>query len=180
MLERIAADHDLTLASGTLPSDHLEQRAVWIVRGKLRADVRAQRLSEFGTGTWPELCPTEVVVAIAASASVETGFGRGLPLRIEFYSDPSVTTDALPNAPDESDSLATLEPSSVKANATKIPAYPISVIELYSIRPISPPPIGRFRFENQDMEVNFTNDTSRYLSRYGIHITERQSRMLRR
>jgi hypothetical protein len=56
----------------------------------------------------------------------------------------------------------------------------VSLIELYSIRPISTPPIGRFRFENQDMEVNYTNDTDRYLHRYGIEITERQSRLLRR
>lgn len=173
MLERIAADHDLTLAAG-----QLEQRDVWIVRGKLRADVRAERLAEYGTETWPELCPTEVVVAIAKSSSVETGFGRGLPLRIEFWSDPAVTPVALPHSPDESDPASPSERSTATASAG--PAHLISVIELYSIRPISSPPIGRFRFENQDMEVNFTNDTSRYLSRYGIHITERQSRMLRR
>lgn len=192
MLERIAADHDLTLASG-----RLEQREVWIVRGKLRADVRALRLTEFGTETWPELCPTEIVVAIAKSVSPETGFGKGLPLRIEFWADPVVIHPTHPassegsvspnesvaadssNPSNTSEQSPTPEPQTVTATALD-PALLISVIELYSIRPISSPPIGRFRFENQDMEVNFTNDTSRYLSRYGIHITERQSRMLRR
>ena len=172
MLERIATDHDLTLASG-----RLEQREVWIVRGKLRADIREQRLTDFGTETWPELCPTEVVVAIAKSASVENGFGRGLPLRIEFWSDPAHATTTLADSDDDLDVTTTAE---TEDTAVAVPAHLISVIELYSIRPISSPPIGRFRFENQDMEVNFTNDTSRYLSRYGIHITERQSRMLRR
>lgn len=189
MLERIAADHDLTLASG-----RLEQREVWIVRGKLRTDVRAIRLTEFGTETWPKLCPTEVVVAIAKSVSPETGFGKGLPLRIEFWADPVATLPSHPAASNKSDasnddvanSMDISSNSETPSNAepqtaTSLdPTLLISVIELYSIRPISSPPIGRFRFENQDMEVNFTNDTSRYLSRYGIHITERQSRMLRR
>ncbi len=175
MLERIAADHDLTLASG-----RLEQREVWIVRGKLRADVRAQQLTEFKTETWPELCPSEVVVAIAKSAAVETDFGKGLPLRIEFWADPVVTHPASSDASGSSESRSDSEPDATTAALSADPAHLISVIELYSIRPISPPPIGRFRFENQDMEVNFTNDTGRYLSRYGIHITERQSRMLRR
>lgn len=175
MLERIAADHDLTLASG-----RLEQREVWIVRGKLRADVRAQQLTDFGTENWPELCPTEVVVAIAKSAAIETGFGKGLPLRIEFWSDPVGTHLSPEEGADRPGSQSDSEPDATTAALSVEPSHLISVIELYSIRPISPPPIGRFRFENQDMEVNFTNDTGRYLSRYGIHITERQSRMLRR
>ncbi|TWT59271.1 hypothetical protein [Allorhodopirellula solitaria] len=191
MLERIASDHDLTLASG-----RLEQRDVWIVRGKLKPAVRAQRLTEFGSEAWPELYPTEVVVAVAKSASPETGFGRGLPLRLEFYADPVVTPPAPPTSPTAADTAAkdtaaaaesaTTPPSAVDQSAPATPTVRsdptqlISLIELYSIRPISTPPIGRFRFENQDMEVNFTNDTDRYLSRYGIHITERQSRMLRR
>ncbi len=198
MLEQIAADHDLSLASG-----HLEQRDVWIVRGKLRPDVRAQRLEEFGTQDWPELCPSSVVIAIAKSDSIETGFGQGLPLRIEFMSDP-VTPPAMtapantiegeniaanPITANNVNLLASTSTSSLvnKQNATPTPAAPvtnsgtvISLIELYSIRPISAPPIGRFRFDNQDMEVNFTNDTDRYLARYGIHLTERQSRLLRR
>lgn len=175
MLERIAADHDLTLASG-----RLEQREVWIVRGKLRADVRAQQLTDFGTENWPELCPTEVVVAIAKSAAIETGFGKGLPLRIEFWSDPIGTHLSAVEGADRPGSQSDSEPDATTTALSAEPSHLISVIELYSIRPISPPPIGRFRFENQDMEVNFTNDTGRYLSRYGIHITERQSRMLRR
>jgi hypothetical protein len=198
MLEQIASDHDLSLASG-----HLEQRDVWIVRGKLRPDVRIQRLEEFGTQTWPELCPSSVVIAIAKSNSIETGFGQGLPLRIEFMSDPVAPPSLTAPANIVEDGSIAANPSTAnnvslparpstpslvnKQNATPTPAAPvtssgtvISLIELYSIRPISAPPIGRFRFDNQDMEVNFTNDTDRYLARYGIHLTERQSRMLRR
>lgn len=204
MLESIAADHDLQVVSG-----RLEDRDVWIIRGSMRPDIREARLEEFGTPTWPELCPTQVVVAIAKAASPETGFGQGLPLRIEFWTDPQ--TNEPPNSANGSKDSGSAEDGSVDTSvdgnshsglastgtavdalsaAPKAPAEKpiaatqkgrlISLIELYSIRPISSPPIGRFRFENQDMSVNFTNDTDRYLTRYGIQITERQSRMLRR
>ncbi|MCM2370547.1 hypothetical protein [Aporhodopirellula aestuarii] len=196
MLESIAADHDLEIVSG-----RLEDRDVWIVRGSLRANVRETRLAEFGTTAWPELCPTHVVVAIAKTPSQETGFGQGLPLRIEFWTDPidvatkpgAANSDSPPmpsgrsNEPVDNPLAADSHVAGTSQDSsaeTGVPAKRtgrlISLIELYSIRPISSPPIGRFRFENQDMEVNFTNDTDRYLSRYGIHITERQSRMLRR
>ncbi len=195
MLESIAADHDLHVVSG-----RLEERDVWIVRGTMRADVRAARLEQFGTKDWPELCPTQVVVAIAKNASPENDFGQGLPLRIEFWIDPS-KPQAAPNE-DATDTNSDTVDNTLAADSHGLPTSPeasttsngsngnavaamqkghlISLIELYSIRPISSPPIGRFRFENQDMAVNFTNDTDRYLARYGIHITERQSRMLRR
>ncbi|MEO9593395.1 MAG: hypothetical protein ABJF25_10970 [Rhodopirellula bahusiensis] len=191
MLDTIASEHDLTLQSG-----QLEGRDVWIVKGTLRDDVRAQRLQEFGTTTWPELCPTQVVVLIARSNDPESDFGKGLPLRIEYWGDPampssvdgkkvlSASDDAGPNDADINASEAsvvddsTVEPRTSSQRMLNCPL--ISLIELYSLRPISPPPIGRFRFENQDLDVEFTNETDRYLSRYGIAITERQSRLLRR
>lgn len=199
MLESIAADHDLTIAAG-----RLEDREVWIIRGTLQADIRAQRLEQFDAETWPELCPTQVVVAIAKTPHPETDFGQGLPLRIEFWTDPVASTaepvqtssdDAVHDITQASTNSPTMSPAvspspehptPTSATPTATPTTStrnsrmISLIELYSIRPISSPPIGRFRFENQDMEVNFTNSTDRYLSRYGIQITERQSRMLRR
>lgn len=200
MMDTIASEHDLTLQSG-----QLEGRDVWIVKGTLRDDVRAQRLQEFGTTTWPELCPTQVVVLIARSNDPESDFGKGLPLRIEYWGDPvrqqatdqqnaqqngqaSDDVDAA-NGGDASASEAGASEASVVDGSTTQPRTSnermlncplISLIELYSLRPISPPPIGRFRFENQDLDVDFSNETDRYLSRYGIAITERQSRLLRR
>ncbi|ELP30383.1 hypothetical protein [Rhodopirellula baltica] len=199
MMDTIASEHDLTLQSG-----QLEGRDVWIVKGILRDDVRAQRLQEFGTTTWPELCPTQVVVLIARSNDPESEFGKGLPLRIEYWGDPvrqqtADQQDAPQTAENDAKSSDEIDASgavdadtsetSVVDGSTAQPRTSnermlncplISLIELYSLRPISPPPIGRFRFENQDLDVDFSNETDRYLSRYGIAITERQSRLLRR
>ena len=44
----------------------------------------------------------------------------------------------------------------------------ITLIELYSIGAITPPPTERFRFDNQDAEVNFVNETERYIELYGV------------
>lgn len=199
MMDTIASEHDLTLQSG-----QLEGRDVWIVKGTLRDDVRAQRLQEFGTTTWPELCPTQVVVLIARSNDPESEFGKGLPLRIEYWGDPvrqrtadqqdaPQTSENDAKSSDEIDASGAVDAdaseTSVVDGSTAQPRTSnermlncplISLIELYSLRPISPPPIGRFRFENQDLDVDFSNETDRYLSRYGIAITERQSRLLRR
>ena len=56
----------------------------------------------------------------------------------------------------------------------------ITLIELYAIQPINPPSAERFRFENQDDEVNFTNETDRYIEQFGVQLTERELRQLRR
>ncbi|MCC9655809.1 hypothetical protein LOC70_08365 [Rhodopirellula sp. JC737] len=190
MMDTISAEHDLTLQSG-----QLEGRDVWIVKGTLRDDVRAQRMKEWGRQDWPQLCPTQVVVLIARKDDPEASFGKGLPLRIEYWGDPVHTPksddaeqepeSAVANAHDslttENSRLVDEAPSRQRPSSQRMLNCPlISLIELYSLRPISPPPIGRFRFENQDLDVDFTNETDRYLSRYGIAITERQSRMLRR
>ncbi|TWT97461.1 hypothetical protein [Neorhodopirellula pilleata] len=164
MLETMVAQHDLRVVTG-----RLEDQDVWIVRGSLKDNVRLQMLANFPNNQWPELCPDEMVVAIAKSDQIDTGFGQGIPVRIEFWvSPPTGSLD------DKGVENQTGQPATMPKNRM------VSLIELYSIRPISTPPIGRFRFENQDMEVNYTNDTDRYLHRYGIEITERQSRLLRR
>jgi hypothetical protein len=55
----------------------------------------------------------------------------------------------------------------------------VSLIELYAIHPIKPPPMDRFRLDSQDA-VNFVNETDRYLQQYGIRLTEHQRRKLLR
>lgn len=172
MLETLTDDHQLRLVNG-----QLEGRDVWIVRGALRDDVRSHRLQSSSDNKWPELCPTQFVIAIAKANDPETQFGQGLPLRIEFWTDPMRVVKT-------TNRKATQEPASSIADVSTAPTETnsrlVSLIELYSIRRIAPPPIQRFRFDNQDMEVNFSNQTDRYLTKYGIHITERQSRLLRR
>jgi hypothetical protein len=196
ILERLASDYRLKLVAG-----HLEDHEVWIVRGSLRNEVRAEMLADFLDNEWPELCPTEAVVAIAKTPNPETQFGQGIPVRFEFWASPSKITDEVkrpfePDVATEPDNAVSVDVADEIQSSTASPkaAQPspgtaagqaassrlVSLIELYAIRPIASPPVGRFRFENQDMEVNFTNETDRYLSRYGIRITERQSRLLRR
>jgi len=164
MLETMMTHHDLRVVTG-----RLEDQDVWIVRGSLKKEVRLRMLEEFPNNQWPELCPDEMVVAIAKSDQLDTGFGQGIPVRIEFWVRPPAA------APEQARTDSGSDPQTAPPSHRMV-----SLIELYSIRPVSSPPIGRFRFENQDMEVNYTNDTDRYLHRYGIQITERQSRLLRR
>ena len=50
----------------------------------------------------------------------------------------------------------------------------ITLIELYSIRPITPPSVERFRFENHDAEFNFIErNRSLHSSMYGVRLTDR-------
>ena len=141
---------------------HLKSDPVWVITGTLRQDRRQEILSDSQRDQWPMLYPTRVRIAVKSKPDLETGFGAFLPVRIEFWSDPiAATTDSASAAEKREGRLITL-------------------IELYSIRPISPPPAERFRFENQDAEVNFTNETDRYIRLYGVRLTERQRRQLQR
>ncbi len=139
----------------------LNEEPVWVITGRLREDKRKKILSDSQRSDWPQLHPTRVRVAVKAKADPETGFGQLLPVRIEFWSDPVV---------------ANSDPESPSNREGRL----ITLIELYSIRPISPPPAERFRFENRDAEVNFVNETDRYIEMYGVQLTQRQRRQLRR
>lgn len=108
------------------------------------------------------LYPTRVHIAIRTKPDPVSGFGELLPIRFEFWSDPVASTE--PAAQSENEAGGRL----------------ITLIELYSVQPITPPPVERFRFENQDAEVNFVNETDRYIKLFGIHLTERELRQLRR
>lgn len=170
MLDRIEHDYVLRMSGGTLQlpaaADQQDQpRPVWILTGRLRDEVRDQMLQRSGREQWPPLCPTGVRVAIASTPDETTGFGKGLPVYLEFWSDPrsgGETTDEAENTN--------------RSNHRHL----ISLIELYSIRPISSPPVARFRFDHQDVEVNFINETDRYLKRYGLQMTQRHERRVRR
>lgn len=164
MLGLIRRDYAITAASYTLVD-----QPVWVITGDLLPERRQQILNDNGLGKWPELHPTRVRLAIAAKPNPETNFGQWLPVRIEFWSDPPEAT-----SPDENDDDQTVGP--VKPSRGRL----ITLVELYSIRPIAPPPIEKFRFDNQNAEVNFVNETDRYLKQYGIEVTQRDLQQLRR
>jgi hypothetical protein len=139
----------------------LNSQTVWVISGTLKESVRQAILKQSGRQSWPQLHPTRVRIAVATEANPETGFGELLPSRIEFWSDPIA-----------------------QPPTSEQPARPqgrlITLVELYSIRPVTPPPIEKFRFNNEDSEVNFTNETDRYIQRFGVDLTASQRRALRR
>lgn len=161
LLTTIERDHVLAVVGAKL-----ENEPVWVLTGRLREERRSEVLADSGREDWPMLYPTRVHIAIRTKADPATGFGELLPVRFEFWSDP---------LSDES-SPASSASSSAKGQEGRL----ITLIELYSIQPISPPPLDRFRFENRDAEVNFVNETDRYLQFFGVHLTERELRQLRR
>lgn len=157
MLSTIERDYVLDVVGASLKED-----PVWVITGKLRRSRRNAILAESGRKEWPMLFPTRVRVAVRSQPDPATDFGALLPVRIEYWSDP-VHADEAEDMPTSNEN-----------------GRLITLIELYSLRPISPPSAERFRFENQDAEVNFTNETDRYIEMYGVHLTERERLQLRR
>jgi hypothetical protein len=162
LLTTIGRDHVLKVVGA-----RLEGEPVWVLTGRLKADRRAQVMTENGRDEWPMLYPTRVRIAIRSQPDPSTGFGELLPIRFEFWSDPV-------HAESPSD------PAAVATNTSIDEGRLITLVELYSIQPINAPPAERFRFENQDAEVNFINETDRYIRSYGVQLTERELRSLRR
>ncbi|MGB7325379.1 MAG: hypothetical protein WBD31_10955, partial [Rubripirellula sp.] len=158
MLTTIQRDYTLTAASFKLKGT-----PVWVLTGTLRKSKREQVLAESGLETWPDLYPTQVRIAIAAKHDPQTNFGQWLPVHIEYRSDAVTVSD--PNDP---------------AKTVTTNGRLITLIELYSLRPIQPPPIEKFRYENQDAEVIFVNETDRYLQMHGVQLTERERHLLTR
>ena len=157
LLTTIQRDHVLAVVGAKL-----EDEPVWVLTGRLKADRRAEILAESGRSQWPMLYPTRVHIAIRSKPDPVSGFGELLPIRFEFWSDPVASTESASQSENEAGGRL------------------ITLIELYSVQPITPPPAERFRFENQEAEVNFVNETDRYIELFGIHLTERELRQLRR
>ena len=153
LVDRIRSDYVLELKKGTV-----ERQPVWILHGKLRPSVRAKIQADSGRDKWASLCPVEVRVAIAATADA-TGFGAGLPLRIEFYSEPTIAPEPLVITPVSANTDETNQTMTVNAPGGRV----ISLLEVYAARRIEASPEERFRFVSDDREVTFTNDTRRYL-----------------
>lgn len=156
MLDTIRRRYDLTLGTSSL-----EGRPLLVVIGTLKKLERDRATANLGPHPWPPLYPTRVHVAIAKTDDPETSFGIGLPIRIEHLSDP-IEVDAPADVSEP--------PHRSSSNQRKL----ISLLEFYSIRPVTPPPVERFRFENQDDEVDFVNETSRYEDRFNIRVSAKE------
>lgn len=157
LVDTIASDFDLRIGKGKV-----DEQPVWILRGILSEDAR-ERVHEAGErDSSPSLCPFEVRLAIAAVGDA-SGFGVGLPVRMEFWSkpvaQPSETADGEAETAQEPPQI----PTSGHSDAPR--GRLISLLEIYAIRRIEPSPEERFRFKRDDPDVTFSNDTRRYLDR---------------
>ncbi len=153
MLDMIQQDYDLRLGK-------IKSAPLLGISGTLSERTRKRILLDTGVSELPELFPTRILVAIATEPLPNTDFGEGLPVRIEYWSDPVF------QAGDE--------------GQTQPEGRLISLLELYSARPIDAPPVERFRFETQDNSITIVNETDRYLRRYGVRLTDSQRILLRR
>jgi hypothetical protein len=136
----------------------LKTERLRVLIGDLKPARRAEVLSDAERTDWPFLYPTRMHVALSTTPDNESGLGQWVPSRIEFLSDP----------------IDSLDSSGERRSRRHL----ITLIELYSLRQITPPPPERFRFDNQDAEVNFVNETDRYVESYGVNLTQGQRQLL--
>lgn len=157
LLDTIGRDYRLRIDTARLKTSG-EDRAqpMRVLIGDLTAARRKAVLEASGRQEWPVLYPSRVHVAVKASDD-GSGLATWVPARLEFWSDPAETDGNRPPR-----------------------RRLITLIEIYSLRAITPPPVERFRFENQEANVNFVIETERYLQSYGVSLTDRQRRQLYR
>lgn len=168
LIDQIATDYDLRVSKGKV-----DEEPVWILRGEITDAAKDRILSEAEGSTWSPLSPFEVRVAIAATGD-DAGFGVGLPKRIEFWGQPpedqkgATVTDGPSETFAEGQSIDEREaPSTTSVN--EIPrGRLISLLEIYAVRRIEPSPEQRFRFEREERDISFSNDTRRYLQRIAV------------
>ena len=168
MLQDILDQYDLRLRSASLGG-----HPVTVVTGSLKQSFRDQWTAHGGDNGLSPLQPTRVRVAITADAKSDSNepskqnFGPGYPIRLEYWSDPS---------PSKSDPRSTDDATKTMQTQGRL----VSLVELHSMQAIETPPAIEFRYENNDDNVEFQNDTERYLQRYGIRLTDSQRLLLRR
>ncbi len=181
LLDRIANDYDLVLKRGTV-----ERQPCWILHGRLSEKVKQQLMKDSGRKKWAPLCPVEVRVAVAATGDA-TGFGTGLPLRIEFWSEPEATPNAVASKTAEATAQQSPAETPQGQHASAEPRHEndapqaetdgarseietprgrlISILEIYDTRRIKAQPEEHFRFQSDDVQVTFVNETKTYLDR---------------
>jgi hypothetical protein len=197
IVEQVAADYDLRLSKG-----FVDQRAVWILRGVINAKTKQRMTDPESGKVWSELCPYEVRMAIAAVGDENgfgvglpsrIEFWGQPPLEAEPGNDvPNQPADQASSS-ERPQSESTIKTVSQTISADPLIADPdpnpavtssaapptdkprgnlISLLEIYSVRRIQPSPEERFRFEREDRDVNFFNDTRHYLQRMTNQHTE--------
>lgn len=154
LVDQIARDYDLRVGKGTI-----DKKPVWIVRGAMNDQAWGRVTAAGGTLA---LCPYEVQLAIAAAGDA-AGFGAGLPVQIEFYSQPSAEAPATAASKIDSAEPAAETPRSTTSDAPR--GRLISLLEVYALRRIQPSPEERFRYKGDEPDVTFSNDTRIYLDR---------------
>jgi len=177
LIDQIAHDYKLRISKG-----YVDERAVWILRGELTPDAFERMTSANNGSASSELSPFEVRMAIAATGD-ESGFGIGLPTRIEFWGQPptpqnqsasvALASSLTSDLRGDNDSSETGEQQyaqlPIPSTTPPIKDVPrgqlISLLEIHALRRIQPSPEERFRFEREDRDVAFFNDTRRYLER---------------
>ena len=155
MIDTLRRDYDLRVGES-----ELEGRPLHVLIGTLKPERAAGVKRESGRDL-PDLFPRHINVFIIAQDDPRTGIQRGVPIRIEHRSEKVVSTD------------------SPERQGESRPGGLISLLELYSVQPISPPPIQKFRFENQDASVTFENETHRYEERFDIRVSAKQRERFR-
>ena len=190
VVEQIAADYDLRLSKG-----FVDQQAVWILRGVIKTKAKERMSDAATGAIWSELSPYEVRMAIAAIGNEQGfGVGlpnriefwgqppredqpeNSVPMQLadqssspeDTPSDSAIqtvlqTTVAATSATD-SESTGSSPPDAAPLS-DKPRGNLISLLEIYSVRRIEPSPEERFRFEREDRDVTFFNDTKHYLQR---------------
>jgi hypothetical protein len=148
MLSTLQRDYELSVTTA-----NLKEKPVFVISGQLREEKRKTVLKKANRSDWPMLYPTQMRVAVNAEPNTETNFGLYLPVRIEFWSDP------ISNGSDRA--------TGVRQSKRRL----ITLVELYSIRPITTPSAERFRFDN--VNVDFTNETDRYIELHDAQLTQR-------
>ena len=148
MLSTLQRDYDLSVTTAKL-----KEKPVFVISGQLPEEKRTAVLSQAKRSDWPMLYPSQVRVAVNAEPNKDTNFGIYLPVRIEFWSDP------ITNSGDQA--------TGVQESKRRL----ITLVELYSIRPITTPSPERFRFDN--VNVDFTNETERYIQLHDAQLAQR-------
>ncbi len=141
LLERCHLDYALE----QVPAE-LEGQAVWMLRGPRRDAAQSGSTETTKKNSLPNSSPKAVAIAIAA-ANAPNGFGKGLPVRFEFWSNEDTNERRL-----------------------------ISYLKIYDAQKIQAAPEANFRFETSEADINYTNDTQRYLQFFGAQISQGQSR----
>lgn len=183
MLDTIGRDFDIQVRPAKL-----EGEPMIVITGMLKEDVRTRTAIASGVDRLAALHPTMVRVAVRTVDDPETKIGKGLPVRWEYWSDPiddpATGKAANDSHPQESNQDSPNPPALSEAGTPGLGSIAsrrlVSLLHLRSIRRITPPDEVEFRYENRDANVDFINETDRYLQRYGMRLTESQRLQLRR